>query len=102
MRPIRVLDVITTAQGAARLLVQRAKAIQGDPDFENWVVAPESEEYADSLRQGPFHYRAMNFDRGLGPITVVREVGEFLAILDEVDPDVVHAHTSKAGRNNFV
>ncbi len=97
MRPIRVLDVITTAQGAARLLVQRAKAIQGDPDFENWVVAPESEEYADSLRQGPFHYRAMNFDRGLGPITVVREVGEFLAILDEVDPDVVHAHTSKAG-----
>jgi glycosyltransferase involved in cell wall biosynthesis len=95
--PIKVLDLITTAQGARRLLRYRVAAVDADQDFVNYLAAPEDTAFTgDFISQG-LRFIPFPMERGLGPRAVLRELLAFLRLLSKLQPAIVHAHTSKAG-----
>jgi glycosyltransferase involved in cell wall biosynthesis len=94
---IRVLDVITTPQGAARLLARRVRDIDADPDFENALACPADGDFTPVLVERGIGFFPIDMDRGMNPRSVLREAKAFGRILREYDPDIVHAHTSMAG-----
>jgi len=94
---IKVLDVITTPQGASRLLAKRARDIGRDPGFENAIACPAEPRFTDAFAAQGIPFFPIDMDRGMGPGKAVGEVKAFLEILRGYGPDIVHAHTSKAG-----
>lgn len=94
---IRVLDVITTPQGASRLLARRARDIGSSEGFENAIACPADPLFTDAFAAQGTKFFPIDMDRGIGPIGALRETAAFLKILREYEPDIVHSHTSKAG-----
>jgi glycosyltransferase involved in cell wall biosynthesis len=94
---IRVLDVITTPQGASRLLARRVRDIDADPAFENAIACPADSTYTPALARSGIRLYPLDMDRGMSPSSLLREAIAFGRILREYDPDIVHAHTSMAG-----
>jgi len=94
---IRVLDVITTPQGASRLLARRVRDIDADPGFENALACPADGTFTPAFAEAGIRFFPIDMDRGMGPISALCEVRAFLRILEDYKPDIVHAHTSKAG-----
>jgi glycosyltransferase involved in cell wall biosynthesis len=94
---IRVLDVITTPQGASRLLAKRVRDIGSDPDFENAIACPADPRFTDAFAAQGIRFFPIDMDRGMSPAKAAGEARDFLRIIREYDPDIVHAHTSKAG-----
>jgi glycosyltransferase involved in cell wall biosynthesis len=94
---IRVLDIITTAQGGKRLLEYRAAAVNRDPDFINFLACPEEAFFTGEFAARGIHFEPFPMSRGLSPLSIIRETGRFLKLIKGLNVSVVHAHTSKAG-----
>ncbi|HOX31128.1 MAG TPA: glycosyltransferase [Spirochaetales bacterium] len=94
---IRVLDLITTPQGASRLLFRRVRDIDADPEFENALACPADEHFAPAFAAAGIRFFPLAMDRGMSPLSLAREIAAFTRILREYEPDIVHAHTSMAG-----
>lgn len=96
-RPLQILDPITTAQGAKRLLEYRVSCIDADPRFINYLVCPEDPYFTDGFKEKGIKFIPFPMQRGLNPLSVIAETWRFLTLLHRIKPDIVHAHTSKAG-----
>jgi glycosyltransferase involved in cell wall biosynthesis len=94
---IRILDVITTPQGASRLLARRVRDIDSDPEFENAITCPAESRFTDAFAAQGIRFFPITMDRGMGLFGALRETKSFLSIIREYEPDIVHSHTSKAG-----
>jgi glycosyltransferase EpsD len=94
---IRVLDIITTAQGGKRLLEYRVAAVNRDLFFINYLACPEEEFFTGEFAVKGIHFEPFPMSRGLSPVSIVRETGRFLKLIKGLNVSVVHAHTSKAG-----
>jgi glycosyltransferase involved in cell wall biosynthesis len=94
---IRVLDIITTAQGGKRLLEYRVSVINRDPLFFNCLACPEEPFFTGGFSGKGIPFEPFPMSRGLNPLTVMGEIYRFLKLLGRIAPDIVHAHTSKAG-----
>jgi glycosyltransferase involved in cell wall biosynthesis len=96
-KPIRVLDIITTAQGGKRLLENRTALINQDKAFINYLACPEDVFFTGEFAARGIPFEPFPMSRGLGPLSIAGEIKRFLALLKRLDVDIVHAHTSKAG-----
>lgn len=96
-KPLCILDLITTAQGGKRLLEYRVSQINKDPDFKDYLVCPEDPYFTGGFEDEGIPFISMPMSRGLGLLSTLREILNFLHLLRSLRPDVVHAHTSKAG-----
>jgi glycosyltransferase involved in cell wall biosynthesis len=96
-KPIRILDIITTAQGGKRLLECRVSAINRDPDFIDYLVCPEDPLFTGGFAEKDLHFTPFPMSRGLNPLAVFGETIRFIKLLKRIPVDIVHAHTSKAG-----
>ncbi|MDL2228769.1 glycosyltransferase [Treponema sp. OttesenSCG-928-L16] len=96
-KPIIVLDTITTAQGGKRLLEHRVASLNKDPDFTNYLSCPEDAYFTGAFEEKGLPFIPFPMSRRLNPIRAAGEIFRFIRLLKKMNPDVVHAHTSKAG-----
>jgi glycosyltransferase involved in cell wall biosynthesis len=97
MSSITVFDVITTAQGGKRLLEHRVQVINQDPMFINYLICPQNHIFTSEFYAKNIPYFPFSMTRGLNPIFTIKEIIVFYLLLKKYKPDIVHAHTSKAG-----
>ncbi len=88
-----ILDIVSTDQGAFRLLRKRVLAVS--KTYDNYIVCPAGEHTAQM--------RAENIDlidfpqsRNLG-LSLFTEIRTLYGILLKIKPDIVHSHNSKSG-----
>jgi glycosyltransferase involved in cell wall biosynthesis len=94
---IRILDIITTAQGGKRLLEYRVSEINKDRRFINYLACPRDDFFTRSFSGAGIRFIPFPMSRGLNPAAAIGEIIRFVKLLKKTPVDVLHAHTSKAG-----
>jgi glycosyltransferase involved in cell wall biosynthesis len=94
---IRILDIITTAQGGKRLLENRVSVVNKDREFMNFLACPEDPFFTREFQAKGVHFLPFPMSRTLQPLYILRELFYFSKIIKKYNFDIVHAHTSKAG-----
>lgn len=93
---IKVVDIFNTDYGAYRLLRTRVKKISMDNDFSNVIICPPG-KWADRMeREGLKIYR-VKMGNNLNPVSIFMEYRELKIAINEINPDILHTHTSKPG-----
>ena len=95
--PTIVIDIITTAQGAKRLLEYRVSKINETKEYINYIICPENPLFTNSFRQNAIPYIPLRMYREIDLIHTIIEIKRFYDIIKNIRPQIVHAHTSKAG-----
>ena len=96
MEEIKIIDFVTTGQGAERLLLSRVKKINNDKRFKNGIICPEGEE-ARRITENNIKVFPMKINRGLGVINIICELFALYKIIKQNPPHIIHTHNSKAG-----
>lgn len=87
------MDILSTNQGAYRLVKHRARVI--NQTHTNYIVCPEG-EFTQSIIDSGVPVISYAIKRELG-LSTIKEITALLRILKEYNPDVVHSHNSKTG-----
>ena len=88
-----IMDILSTNQGAYRLVKNRAKVI--NQAHTNYIVCPEG-EFTQSIVDSGVPVISYDIRRELG-ISTAKEIRDLFRILEAYRPDVVHSHNSKTG-----
>lgn len=88
-----IMDILSTNQGAYRLVKNRARII--NQTHTNYIVCPEG-EFTQSIIDSGAPVISYDIKRELG-LSTMKEIMALLRILKEYNPDVVHSHNSKTG-----
>lgn len=100
--PIRVVQIITTlARGGAQATVL-GSAIMAEHGVEVTVLAgdetwSEGDYWAEARAAGIRVVAVPGLRRRPGPVTDARALRHLVRLLRQLDPDVVHTHSAKAG-----
>jgi glycosyltransferase involved in cell wall biosynthesis len=93
---VKVVHVTQPVTAGVAAVVLRLAEDQRDRGWSVSVVCPPSGWLADQARESGFDVHAWRATRGPGPRTIV-EIARLRRVLDNLAPDVVHLHSSKAG-----
>ncbi|WP_077801496.1 glycosyltransferase family 4 protein [Streptomyces sp. JHA26] len=94
-RPPRVLHVTQPVDGGVARVVTDLVRAQSADGLEVTAACPDS-VLAARLRAAGAHVRHWRAARSPGP-SLLREVRDLARVIDDVRPDLVHAHSAKAG-----
>lgn len=93
---IKIFDIISTSQGAYRLLRTRVEKINKEKNMTNIIICPPG-EYNNKIRNMGIEVIDINFSRGLNPFKILKEIREIERVIKREKPDIIHTHNSKTG-----
>lgn len=88
-----ILDILSTNQGAYRLVKNRAKII--NEYHTNYIVCPDG-EFTNKIIDTGVPVICCDIKRSLG-ISSIKEMMGLVKIFNSYNPNVVHSHNSKTG-----
>ncbi len=99
MNTPRKLSVLHVAQPPDSGVTNVAATLLADQVARGWrvsVAAPQASELSQHARRLDAHHRPWEATRAPGP-TLAAEIHRLTQVVEEVDPDLVHLHSAKAG-----
>jgi len=98
---IKVLDIINTAASARELLLNRVRAINGDPRFENWVVCGPG-RHTDALVKAGIRVHVIDSPPGVSlryvsPSRTLSALIRLFLLIRREQFSIVHTHASVQG-----
>ncbi|NUU99635.1 hypothetical protein XO12_05820 [Marinitoga sp. 1154] len=92
---IKIIDVAGTSQGAYRLLRNRVKKINEDGRFINYIITPKG-NYNEIMKKEQIPIIEVDFTRKIN-MQIFSEIKILRNIIKEIQPNIVHSHSSKGG-----
>ncbi len=96
MDKIKIIDFITTARGAERLLRSRVRKINSTGYFYNIILCPEGEELAE-IKKENIPLDTIDITRTISALGLIKEIILLFSIIKKEKIDIIHTHNSKAG-----
>ncbi len=98
---IKVLDIINTAASARELLLNRVRAINGDPNFENWVVCGPG-RHTEVLARAGIHVHVVDSPPGVSlryasPSRTLSALIRLFLLIRRERFSIVYTHASVQG-----
>src|SRR5438874_2118097 len=93
---LRIVDVINTAASAREILLDRVRPLHRPPAIENWIVCSAGDD-VDHVRAAGVPVAVIDTPRGLEPIAMARAAWRLTRFFRDLEPDLVHTHSSVPG-----